>query len=88
MLTLDPRWLAASGNGFCDTVAAAMGLAGPHDFLPLKSETLKDIFDPRRDSATTQPIHYADGKNAPPMLLISGETERTVRSRNSKRLAA
>ncbi|MDD9924666.1 MAG: prolyl oligopeptidase family serine peptidase, partial [Rhodospirillaceae bacterium] len=46
-----------------------------------------DIFGPRRDRATTQPIHFADGKNAPPMLLISGETDRTVRPRNSKRLA-
>lgn len=87
MLALDPRWLAASGNGVCDTVAAAVGLAGPYDFLPLKSEALKDIFGPRRDRATTQPIHFADGKNAPPMLLISGETDRTVRPRNSKRLA-
>ena len=88
MLALDPRGLAVSGNGVCDTVAAAVGLAGPCDFLPLKSETLKDIFGPRRDRATTQPIHYADRKNAPPMLLISGETDRKVRPRNSKRIAA
>ena len=88
MLALDPRCLEATGNDICSAVAAAVGLAGPYDFLPLKSETLKDIFGPRSGRAQTQPINFANGAASPPMLLISGLNDRTVFPRNSRRLAA
>lgn len=87
MLTLDRRWLAAQDLGVCDSVAATVGLAGPYDFLPLKSDRLKKIFGPKPTRARTQPITYVDGK-APPMLLISGLDDITVSPGNAERLAA
>lgn len=87
MLTLDRRWLAARDLSACTTVAATVGLAGPYDFLPLKSDRLKKIFGPKPTRERTQPITYVDGK-APPMLLISGLDDVTVSPANSERLAA
>lgn len=86
MLTLDERWLAGAGVRVCDTVTAAVGLAGPYDFLPLQSDDLKAIFGPEATRPRTQPINYVDGV-APPMLLISGRDDTTVLPRNSRRLA-
>ena len=87
MLTLDRRWLAAQGSAPCAAIAATVGLAGPYDFLPLKSDRLKAIFGPKPQRPATQPIAYADGR-APPMLLITGLDDITVRPGNTARLAA
>ncbi|NNE85396.1 MAG: prolyl oligopeptidase family serine peptidase, partial [Alphaproteobacteria bacterium] len=58
----------------------------PYDFLPLSSRSLKAIFgDPA--PADTQPIAHVDG-NAPPLLLITGATDTTVKARNTTALAA
>jgi len=45
MLALDPHWLGAVGMVPGDLLAA-VGLAGPYDFLPLQDDTLKRIFAP------------------------------------------
>ena len=87
MLTLEPRWLASGDSGICDRVAAMAGLAGPYDFLPLKSDDLKDIFGPEPSRARTQPINHVDGA-APPMLLVSGRDDLVVSPGNAERLAA
>jgi acetyl esterase/lipase len=89
MLALDPDWLASKGADR-DRLAGLIGLAGPYDFLPLKSDTLKQIFeteDPAKDPARTQPITFA-APGAPPTLLATGTADHTVRARNSVRLAA
>lgn len=67
--------------------AAAVGLAGPYDFLPLKDDKLKDIFGPEPSRPLTQPINHVDG-TAPPLLLISGRDDTTVLPGNTGRLAA
>ncbi len=86
MLSIDPRWFAAEGLKACDVISATAGLAGPYDFLPLSSATLKAIFgDPAPPE--TQPIHHVDGA-APPLLLIAGATDTTVRPRNTTALTA
>lgn len=87
MLTLDDRWLAASGDRACAAVAATVGLAGPYDFLPLRSATLKAIFGPEPSRPKTQPVNHVDG-DEPPMLLVTGSDDTTVLPRNSDRLAA
>lgn len=87
MLTLDRQWLAAAGERSCNAVAAAVGLAGPYDFLPLKSATLKAIFGPEATRPRTQPVSHVDG-DEPPMLLLTGSDDTTVLPRNSERLAA
>lgn len=69
-----------------DDVIGMIGLAGPYDFLPLKSDTLKTIFGPEDLRWQSQPINFVQGDN-PPMLLMVGERDLTVWPRNSLRLA-
>lgn len=86
MLSLDRRWLEADGLPVCGTIAAAVGLAGPYDFLPLDTDVLKAIFGPESAWPDTQPINHVDG-SAPPLLLVTGQSDSTVRPRNSTALA-
>ena len=86
MLALGPGYLAAAGLP-PDTIGAAVGLAGPYDFLPLSSPTLQRIFAPAGDLRLSQPITFARG-DAPPLLLLHGLEDGTVWPRNSERLAA
>ncbi|HSA79637.1 MAG TPA: alpha/beta hydrolase [Geminicoccaceae bacterium] len=85
LLALDQRYLAAAGVE-PGTLASFVGLAGPYDFLPLTSATLKRIFE-ADDMAETQPITFADG-SSPRALLLHGENDGTVLPANSERLAA
>ncbi len=87
MLTLDRSLLAAVGLSPARDISRMVGLAGPYDFLPLDTEQLRQIFGPGPATAATQPISYADGGN-PPMLLLAGSADRTVRPDNTLRLAA
>lgn len=87
MMALDDRWLGAHDLRPCAAIAGVAGLAGPYDFLPLKSASLKAIFGPKSKRARTQPINYVS-ESSPPMLLASGLDDSTVSSRNSRRLAA
>lgn len=69
------------------SLGGMIGLAGPYDFLPLESDTLKIIFGPEHERWRSQPINFVDGKN-PPMLLILGDDDSTVWPKNSRNLAA
>lgn len=85
MLALDFAYFAE--NGLAPAVLAGMiGLAGPYDFLPLKSATLKVIFGPETERWRSQPINYVDGRN-PPLLLLTGTDDTTVDPGNAERLA-
>jgi acetyl esterase/lipase len=86
MLALDGRRLAAAGLDPC-LVAAGIGLAGPYDFLPLDDADLREIFGPGEAGPDTQPISHADPGD-PPMLLLTGAEDGTVRPGNADRLAA
>lgn len=66
--------------------AGVIGLAGPYDFLPLRSARLKEIFGPEHARWQSQPIHYVDGKN-PPILLLVGLKDETVWPHNTLNLA-
>lgn len=85
MIALDGRYLGAVGlerrglKGF-------IGLAGPYDFLPLTSATLKKILA-APDMTQTQPVTFAHS-GAPPVLLLHGLDDTTVMPRNSVNLAA
>ncbi len=81
MLALDPAW------GQRATLAGAVGIAGPYDFLPIRDADIQAVFAPAADLRATQPIGYADGANAP-LLLLHGEADRTCYPRNSLALAA
>ena len=86
MLALDKQWLQNAGLDYRTDIRGTIGLAGPYDFLPLTSPTLKTIFGPEEELARTQPINFVDGKAAP-MLLLTGEDDETVEPSNTTRLA-
>ena len=84
LIALDRGYLAAAGER--DAVAAAIGLAGPYDFLPLTSDRVKAVFGPDR-LARSQPISFVRA-DAPPLLLLHGSDDTTVSPGNAQRLAA
>lgn len=86
MLTFDRRWLAQVDLDPRTDVKGMIGLAGPYDFLPLRSATLKEIFGPEDRLAETQPINFVDGA-APPVFLATGTKDDSVKPGNSLRLA-
>ncbi|MGI4747873.1 MAG: alpha/beta hydrolase [Janthinobacterium lividum] len=86
MLALDSSLLAAVGLSPQRDLGRMIGLAGPYDFLPLDTDKLRDIFGPEPGLAATQPINHVDGHN-PPMLLLAGTADKTVKPGNTVRLA-
>lgn len=85
MAALDPRYLAAHGLE-PGVVAGVAALAGPFDFLPLDGPSTIEAFGQWPDLGETQPVN-AVTRQAPPFLLITGDADRTVYPRNSRRLA-
>lgn len=85
MLALDPDYLGAAGvdRGI---VRGVIGLAGPYDFLPLDTRVTRRVFGDAPDLPATQPVSFADA-DAPPLLLLTGADDSTVRPRNSESLA-
>lgn len=86
MLAVDPRYLAAAGVAR-DRIAGVVGLAGPYDFLPMTDPDIIPVFAPVNDGPASQPVTYVDGRN-PPLLLLAGDADTTVRPRNTESLAA
>jgi acetyl esterase/lipase len=86
MVALDPEWLARAG-GEAGGIRGFIGLAGPYDFLPLKSRSLRDIFGYPDTPPETQPIRAASA-GAPPTLLVTARSDGVVDPGNSVRLAA
>jgi acetyl esterase/lipase len=68
-----------------DKMRGAIGISGPYDFLPLTDPDLIALFGGNRRTET-QPIQYVDGKR-PPMLLVTGTDDTTVRQGNTERMA-
>ncbi len=77
MLAFDRKWLARVNLDASRDLNAMIGLAGPYDFLPLHSQTLKEIFGPEKYLAATQPINFV-GLDAPPSFLATGRNDRSV----------
>lgn len=87
MLAFDRKRLAGVGlDASCD-LNAMIGLAGPYDFLPLRSRTLKEIFGPESGLAATQPINFVEA-DAPPTFLATGRHDSSVDPGNTVRMAA
>lgn len=82
---LDTRWLERAEVP-ARSIVGVIGIAGPYDFLPLDSESTIAAFGHVDDLAATQPIAHIS-EDAPPMLLIHGGADTTVRPRNSRILA-
>lgn len=86
MVALDPQWLAEAG-GDRGRLKGMIGLAGPYDFLPLTDADLRDMFGPPERYDLSQPISFVDGRH-PPLLLLHGEDDTTVRVKNTRNLAS
>lgn len=85
MLALDKRWLTAAGIS-PGVVKAAVGLSGPYDFVPFTGRAVA-AFSKWPKPEETQPMTYARA-DAPPMMLVTGTEDTTVRPRNARNLAA
>lgn len=85
MLGLERQWLGRAGvpDGFLKGV---VGLSGPYDFYPFTSDSARNAFGQEADPAITQPINHVRG-DGPPMLLLTGDADETVKPRNSRVLA-
>jgi acetyl esterase/lipase len=86
MLALEPRFLRKAGVDQ-RLVRAAVGISGPYDFFPWRSADAEAAFGAWPDPKATQPINVARG-NAPPMLLVTGADDSTVRPTNTTAMAA
>jgi acetyl esterase/lipase len=87
MLALDRRWLSEVGLDPDRDIAGAIGLAGPYDFLPVRTDELKDIFGPPEGRPATQPINHVEG-SPPPLFLATDSADTVVDPGNTARLAA
>lgn len=84
LLALDRRYLSQL-RADPDQLAGVIGLAGPYDFLPLDPGQMQDIF-PASTRYDSQPIHFAR-RDGPAALLLHGDRDGRVLSRNSRQLA-
>ncbi|NJM50341.1 MAG: alpha/beta hydrolase [Sphingomonadales bacterium] len=85
MAALDPQWLARNGMK-TDVVKGVIGLAGPYDFLPFDSGSAAEYaLGQWKKPEETQPITYARA-DTPPLLLLTGDQDTTVKPRNSRAL--
>ena len=66
-------------------MTGSIGIAGPYNFLPLKSDRLKSIF-PEEIRDNSQPINFINGDEVP-FLLLHGLSDKTVLPKNSKSFA-
>ncbi|MBX3479670.1 MAG: alpha/beta hydrolase [Caulobacter sp.] len=86
MVALDPRYLKAVGVDRA-LIKAFAGLAGPYYFPDLSGPVLSRTFGPAAEGGAYQTLDYAR-PGSPPAFLAAGSADKTVRPRNTERLAA
>lgn len=85
MLALDPQWLERARIDRRRIVGVA-GLSGPYDFYPFRWTASRFSFGDWPRPEETQPLRFVR-PGAPPMLLLTGSDDQTVRPRNTLALA-
>ncbi|WP_271068993.1 alpha/beta hydrolase [Caulobacter sp. NIBR1757] len=85
MVALDPRYLKAVGVDR-SRIKAFAGLAGPYYFPNLDGPILSRTFAGASDDKIYQTLDYA-GPGSPAAFLVAGDADKTVRPRNTERLA-
>jgi acetyl esterase/lipase len=85
MLAMDSDYLRKAGADLT-AIKGAAGISGPYDFYPFDVKASIDAFGKAPDPRATQPVTYARA-DAPPLLLLHGEKDTTVRPRNTLSLA-
>ena len=86
LLAADKRYLAAVGKSPGQVIASFAGLAGPYSFTPDEPD-LEDIFGPPSRYPAMQVTSFIEGRE-PPMLLLWGDADVTVKRYNLDRLQA
>lgn len=81
MLALDPQFGVADAP-----ISGVVGLSGPYDFYPFDVSASQNAFGSFDQPEQTQPVNLVRG-DAPPTLLLHGDSDDTVRPRNSTALA-
>jgi acetyl esterase/lipase len=84
LLTLDESYLSLQTR---QAIRGFIGLAGPYDFLPLTEPYQYALFAPQESYPKSQPINFVEGTE-PPLLLLYGKDDETVKPRNIINLAA
>lgn len=87
MVALDARWLAALGHSPTE-LAGWIGLAGPYEFLPIKTPEVRVAFNHPNVPPDSQPIHHAAGTHLPALLLAAKSDTLVDPVRNTQALAA
>ena len=82
ILTLNERYLLP---GTWNSLRGFIGLAGPYDFLPFTDEYQRVVFGPEENYPASQPVNFVGG-NEPPLLLLYGNDDDTVRPFNIESL--
>lgn len=86
LLATDQRYLQAAGADPAQ-IGGVIGLAGPYDFLPIRSPAVREVFVDEAGARAAQPVAHVSAAS-PPFLLIHGLADDTVWPRNSESLAA
>lgn len=86
MLALDRSLLERAGVP-ASAIRGAIDLSGPADFYPWEYDVARATFSQWPQPLETQPITYARA-DAPPLLVIHGAADTTVKPRNSESIAA
>lgn len=84
LLAADASYLADEGKDRSLVIHDFAGLAGPYAFTPDEPD-LKDMFGPPQNYPNMQVTTFIDGQQ-PPMLLLYGDADRTVRFSNLEKL--
>lgn len=85
MIALDARYMRAVGAP--DLIRAAVGLAGPYEFLPFDVAASINAFGQAPDPRQTQPIAFARA-DAPPLWLGHGAPDTVVHAEDTRLLCA
>jgi acetyl esterase/lipase len=85
MISLNPAYLAEEGLT-PDVISGVVGIAGPYAFNPQQYSSTRPIFGTASDADATRPVTFV-GPGAPPMLLLHGLDDGTVKPVNSRRMA-
>ena len=85
LLLLDERYLDAVDVPR-SSLRAGVGISGPYAFNPLQYDSTRPVFSTVDNPEVTQPVSYVDG-DIPPLLLLHGADDTTVRPANSRALA-
>lgn len=84
LLAADPHYLADEGKDRSRIIYDFIGLAGPYAFTPDEPD-LEDMFGPPQNYPHMQVTTFIDGTQ-PPMLLLYGDEDRSVKLANLQKL--